>query len=46
LAFAAYNAGPTNISKVRTQALAEGVDPDGWFNQVEHVAARSLDGRP
>ena len=41
-AFAAYNAGPSNISKVRTRAAAEGVNPDVWFNQVEHVAARML----
>ena len=41
-AFAAYNAGPANISKVRRRAAAEGVNPDVWFNQVEHVAARML----
>ena len=41
-AFAAYNAGPANIAKVRARAAAEGVDPDVWFNQVEHVAARML----
>jgi membrane-bound lytic murein transglycosylase MltF len=41
-AFAAYNAGPANISKVRRQAAAQGVNPDVWFNQVEHVAARML----
>jgi membrane-bound lytic murein transglycosylase MltF len=41
-AFAAYNAGPGNISKVRARASAEGVNPDVWFNQVEHVAARRL----
>jgi membrane-bound lytic murein transglycosylase MltF len=41
-AFAAYNAGPANISKVRKQATAERVKPDVWFNQVEHVAARMM----
>lgn len=41
-AFAAYNAGPGNIAKVRARASAEGVDPNVWFNQVEHVAARML----
>jgi len=41
-AFAAYNAGPANISKVRRQAMTEGVNPDVWFNQVEHVAARMM----
>ena len=41
-AFAAYNAGPANIARVRTRASAEGVNPDVWFNQAEHVAARML----
>jgi membrane-bound lytic murein transglycosylase MltF len=41
-AFASYNAGPGNISMVRTRAMKEGVNPDIWFNQVEHIAARTL----
>jgi len=41
-AFACYNAGPANISKVRARAMQEGVNPDVWFNQVEHVAARMI----
>jgi membrane-bound lytic murein transglycosylase MltF len=41
-AFAAYNAGPANIARVRARAATEGVNPDVWFNQVEHVAARML----
>ena len=41
-AFASYNAGPGNISMVRTRAMKEGVNPDVWFNQVEHIAARTL----
>lgn len=41
-AFASYNAGPANISKVRLRAMTEGVNPDVWFNQVEHVAARII----
>jgi membrane-bound lytic murein transglycosylase MltF len=45
-AFASYNAGPRNISKVRARAKKEGVNPDVWFNQVEHVAARMLGEEP
>jgi membrane-bound lytic murein transglycosylase MltF len=41
-AFACYNAGPANISKVRLRAIQEGINPDVWFNQVEHVAARMI----
>jgi membrane-bound lytic murein transglycosylase MltF len=41
-AFASYNAGPGNISMVRKRAIKEGINPDVWFNQVEHIAARSL----
>lgn len=41
-AFAAYNAGPANIARVRARAATEGVNPDVWFNEVEHVAARML----
>jgi membrane-bound lytic murein transglycosylase MltF len=45
-AFASYNAGPGNISKVRIRAMTEGVNPDIWFNQVEHVAARLIGQEP
>jgi len=41
-AFAAYNAGPANIARVRARAAREGINPDVWFNEVEHVAARML----
>jgi membrane-bound lytic murein transglycosylase MltF len=41
-AFASYNAGPGNISMLRTHAMKEGVNPDVWFNQVERIAARML----
>ena len=27
---------------MRARASAEGVNPDVWFNEVEHVAARTL----
>jgi membrane-bound lytic murein transglycosylase MltF len=45
-AFASYNAGPENISKVRIRAMSDGVNPDVWFNQVEQVAARLLGQEP
>jgi membrane-bound lytic murein transglycosylase MltF len=38
-AFAAYNAGPTEILSLRRQAEAEKLDPNLWFNNVERVAA-------
>ena len=45
-AFAAYNAGPGNISKMRKRAVEEGLDPDKWFNNVEHVTARRIGQEP
>jgi membrane-bound lytic murein transglycosylase MltF len=39
-AFASYNAGPGNISKMRMEAEKRGLDPDKWFNNVEIVTAR------
>lgn len=41
-AFAAYNAGPTRVQKLRQEAAAEGLDPNRWFNHVEVVAARRI----
>jgi membrane-bound lytic murein transglycosylase MltF len=38
-AFAAYNAGPANLKKFRDQAQAMGLDPNRWFDHVEHAAA-------
>jgi membrane-bound lytic murein transglycosylase MltF len=32
-AFASYNAGPGNISKMRKEAGKRGLDPDKWFKQ-------------
>jgi membrane-bound lytic murein transglycosylase MltF len=40
--FAAYNAGPARIAKLRNEAAASGLDPDVWFGNVEHVAARRI----
>ncbi|MEM7169738.1 MAG: transporter substrate-binding domain-containing protein [Pseudomonadota bacterium] len=41
-ALAAYNAGPTRISKLRDRADREGLDPNHWFSNVEQVARRSI----
>jgi len=41
-AFASYNAGPGNISKMRKEASKRGLDPDKWFNNVEIVTARKI----
>jgi membrane-bound lytic murein transglycosylase MltF len=41
-AFASYNAGPGNISKMRKAAGMSGLDPDQWFNNVEIVTAKKI----
>lgn len=41
-AFAAYNAGPARIQKLRTKAREQGLDPNQWFNNVEIVAGRDI----
>ena len=41
-AFASYNAGPGNISRMRKEAAQRGLDPDKWFNNVEVVTAEKL----
>jgi membrane-bound lytic murein transglycosylase MltF len=38
-AFAAYNAGPGKIARMRRIAGERGLDPDVWFNNVELVTA-------
>ncbi len=42
LSFAAYNAGPTRVRRLRTQAAELGLDPNRWFDNVEVVAAREI----
>ena len=41
-AFAAYNAGPGRVARLRAEAAEMGLDPDIWFRNVEHVAARRI----
>jgi membrane-bound lytic murein transglycosylase MltF len=40
MTFAAYNAGPGNLRKFRRLAQKSGLDPNQWFGNVEHAAAR------
>jgi membrane-bound lytic murein transglycosylase MltF len=42
LTFAAYNAGPSRIAKLRTMATAQGLDPNVWFGNVELMAAKDI----
>lgn len=41
-ALASYNAGPRRVRQMRNQAEQEGLDPNRWFDHVEHVAARVI----
>ena len=40
--FAAYNAGPTRISRLRRKAAERGLDADRWFHNVELVVAEEV----
>lgn len=40
--FAAYNAGPAKIRKLRKQTLKAGRDPNVWFDNVEVAAAKQI----
>ena len=41
-AFAAYNCGPGNMSKIRKAAAERGLDPNVWFNNVEVMTAEKI----
>jgi membrane-bound lytic murein transglycosylase MltF len=41
-AFASYNCGPGNVSRMRTEAARRGLNPDKWFNNVEVVVAEKI----
>jgi len=45
-AFAAYNAGPSRIAKLRKAAAEQGYDPNKWFNNVERVVAQKVGQEP
>jgi len=42
LTFAAYNAGPNRIVRLRKEAAAEGLDPNEWFGNVELTVAKDI----
>jgi membrane-bound lytic murein transglycosylase MltF len=46
IALAAYNAGPTRIARLRTEAAARGFDSDRWFDGMELVVAREVGMEP
>ncbi len=41
-AFAAYNAGPARVAKLRGKAKQQGYDPNIWFDNVEIIAAKDI----
>jgi len=43
---AAYNAGPTAISKMRIRAKELGYDPNKWFHNVEMVTMKEISIQP
>ncbi len=42
LSFAAYNAGPGKISKLRKETAERGLDPNVWFGNLEHIVAKKV----
>lgn len=44
--FAAYNAGPANITKARNRAKAMDFDRNRWFGNVEVAASRTISREP
>ena len=42
LSWAAYNAGPAKINKLRKIAQKRGFDPNKWFFNVEKIAAEVI----
>lgn len=44
--WAAYNAGPANVIRLRNAAAKNGLDPNVWFGNVEVMAARMISREP
>ena len=42
LSFAAYNAGPTRIARLRKKTANAGLNPDEWFGNVELIVAKEI----
>ena len=40
--FAAYNAGPARVTRLRRRATEAGLDPNRWFQNVEVIAAKEI----
>ena len=45
-AFAAYNAGPNRVARLRRQAPEYGLDANKWFKNVEHIVASNVGREP
>jgi membrane-bound lytic murein transglycosylase MltF len=45
-AFAAYNAGPNRVARLRRQVPEYGLDADKWFKNVEHIVASNVSREP
>ena len=45
-AFASYNAGPNAIARMRKLAIAQQLNGDVWFNNVELVTAAKIGQEP
>ena len=46
IALAAYNAGPTRISRLRRTAESRGIDSRIWFDEMEPIVAREVGSEP
>jgi membrane-bound lytic murein transglycosylase MltF len=44
--FAAYNAGPTRIARLRKKAKDDGLNPNKWFGNVELEVAEEVGEEP
>ena len=40
--FAAYNAGPAKVRRLRKETSSMGLDPNIWFKNVELAAAKRI----